>query len=570
MKLNYRQKLFLYFGVLFLLFTIGIIIFEQAREKSYKTQALEEKLEAYTDIIKLGVVESQDSLLPSVHHVQNLLPENLRITIINQKGRVLFDNSITDYTHLTNHLDRPEIVKAKQVGKGSDIRLSNSNQHKYLYFAKKADNLFIRVALPYNIQLHQFLKPDNASLYFIILFFGVFIFFIHITTKKFSKTIRQLREYVLNSDKIELAQLNFPNDEVGEIGSKIADNYYQLKLSKKNVLLEKQKLLQHIQVLEEGICFLSVNHKIEYYNGLFIQYLNTITDEASSNAELVLVDENFIALQQFLAQNDQHYFEKSISKQGKIFSVRANIFEDGSSEIILSDITKQEKTKQLKQELTGNIAHELRTPITSIRGYLETVLTQPLDSVKKHYFIERAFQQTMALSEIIQDMSLIAKMEEAPDLFVLEKINMERLLQKIKEEVNAQLNLKHIEMQWQLPQSLELTGNINLLYSLFKNLTDNAIRYAGENIKINISMYNEDDHFYYFSFYDTGIGIKEESHLNRIFERFYRINEGRTRDTGGSGLGLSIVKNAVLFHKGKITAKNRKEGGLEFLLTLER
>ncbi|MCC6448200.1 MAG: two-component sensor histidine kinase, partial [Chitinophagaceae bacterium] len=130
--------------------------------------------------------------------------------------------------------------------------------------------------------------------------------------------------------------------------------------------------------------------------------------------------------------------------------------------------------------------------------------------------------------------------------------------------------LKHIEMKWQLSDNLSLTGNANLLYSLFKNLTDNAIRYAGENIKINISLYNEDANFYYFSFYDTGIGIKEESHLNRIFERFYRINEGRTRDTGGSGLGLSIVKNAVFFHKGKITAKNRKEGGLEFLFTLKK
>lgn len=236
----------------------------------------------------------------------------------------------------------------------------------------------------------------------------------------------------------------------------------------------------------------------------------------------------------------------------------------------MSDITKQEKTKRLKQEMTGNIAHELRTPISGIRGYLETVLNQPLDEKKKHYFIERAFQQTLVLSEIIQDMSLIAKMEEAPDLFVLKKINIELLLQKIKEDVSVQLNEKHIKMQWQLPQDLNLIGNENLLYSLFKNLTDNAIRYAGEKLIINVSVYNEDADFYYFSFYDTGIGIKDESHLNRIFERFYRINEGRTRDTGGSGLGLSIVKNAVLFHKGKITAKIRKEGGLEFLFTLKK
>ncbi len=112
--------------------------------------------------------------------------------------------------------------------------------------------------------------------------------------------------------------------------------------------MEKQKLLQHIQVLEEGICFLSPDHKVEYHNGLFIQYLNTIADEASSDASRILKDENFIELQDFLNQNKQHYFAKVISKQGKIFSVRANLFEDGSFEIILSDITKEEKNQTVE------------------------------------------------------------------------------------------------------------------------------------------------------------------------------------------------------------------------------
>ncbi len=570
MKLSYRQKLFLYFGLLFAFFTAGIIVFEQVRERNYKTQGLEDKLEAYTDIIQNGLSTSQTQLIPTLNQLQRILPENLRITIISHNGYVLFDNSIDDYTHLSNHIDRPEIVKTQQTGKGADIRQSDSNQQKYLYFAKKSDDKFIRVALPYSIQLQQFLKPDNASLYFIILFFGIFLFFIHITTKKLGKTIRQLRDYVLNSDKFDRAQLKFPNDEVGEIGYKIADNYHQLKESKKNILLEKQKLLQHIQVLEEGICFLSSNLKVEYNNGLFIQYLNTITDEAYNDASYILNDENFKKLHAFLTQNQQHYFETTITKQGKVFLVRANIFEDNSFEIMLSDISKREKTKQLKQEMTGNIAHELRTPITSIRGYLETVLNTTLDEQKKHYFIERAFQQTLSLSEIIQDMSIIAKMEEAPNAFPLEQVDIKALLLRIKSEAQIRLDSKNFDMHWHLPETITLQGNPNLLYALFNNLIENAIRYAGENIKIRINLYNEDDDYYYFTFYDTGVGIQDESHLNRIFERFYRINAGRTRDSGGSGLGLSIVKNAVGFHKGKIMAKNRKEGGLEFLFTLKK
>jgi len=264
------------------------------------------------------------------------------------------------------------------------------------------------------------------------------------------------------------------------------------------------------------------------------------------------------------------YFETQIRRQGKTFSLRLNIFEDKEFEVVLNNITKQEKTRLLKQEITGNIAHELRTPVTSIRGYLETVLNNSLDEEKKKLFISRAHKQTIVLSELIQDMSLITQIEEAPQSFKMEDVNIPLLLQTLKDDLVAPLQEKSIDMQWNIPENLVVKGNQNLLYAIFRNLADNSIRYAGENIKIRINNYNEDRDFYYFQFYDTGSGIEDENHLNRLFERFYRINEGRTRGSGGSGLGLSIVKNAVAFHNGTITVKNRKEKGLEFLFNIAR
>ncbi len=112
-------------------------------------------------------------------------------------------------------------------------------------------------------------------------------------------------------------------------------------------------------------------------------------------------------------------------------------------------------------------------------------------------------------------------------------------------------------------------GSRTLLYSIFRNLAENAISYAGKQIDIVVRCYNENNDTYFCEFYDSGTGV-EEKHLVRIFERFYRVNEGRTRNTGGSGLGLSIVKNAILFHKGSIIAKNRSEGGLWFLMTFPK
>jgi signal transduction histidine kinase len=118
-------------------------------------------------------------------------------------------------------------------------------------------------------------------------------------------------------------------------------------------------------------------------------------------------------------------------------------------------------------------------------------------------------------------------------------------------------------------ENVVVRGNRTLLYSIFFNLCTNALKYAGENVTISIHNYMEDDEYYYFSFSDNGKGI-EDKYLDHIFERFYRITEGRTRDKGGSGLGLSIVKDAVNFHNGVILAKNRSQGGLEFLFTLRK
>lgn len=570
MKLTYKKRLFLYFAIIFAVFTIGVITFQQSQEKKFRTEVLEEKLDAYAEIINAGLLNRSSDSLQIIDTIIQLLPQNIRLSLIDKQGNVLFDNSIKNISSLENHANRPEIIEALRVGKGSYLRTSTSNSQEYLYYAKKFGNHFIRVALPYDIQTQRFLKTENAFLYFIIVLFIVMLLLIQAGTNRFSKSIKQLRDFVISSSNGESLEFNFPNDELGEIGIKITESYRQLKESKKEVDSEREKLLQHVHSSNEGICFFSCDKKVEFYNGLFIQYLNILTDEPGSEPYSIFSDTTFFEMNQFILEDKAIYFETLINKQGKTISLRVNRFEDKSFEITLNDITKKEKTRLLKQELTGNIAHELRTPVTSIRGYLETVLEQTLDEEKKKHFITQAFNQTIVLSELIQDMSLITKIEEAPQSFKKEEINIVQVLEKLKNDLSSSLEEKRIDMQWNISKDSSIQGNKNLIYSIFRNLTDNALHHAGEGIKIYISQYKEDNEFYYFSFYDTGVGILEENHLNRLFERFYRINEGRTRDTGGSGLGLSIVKNAIAFHKGTITVKNRKEGGLEFLFQLHK
>lgn len=567
MKLSFRQRLFIYFALLFTVFAAGIAVFEHSREKNFKTLILEERLGIYTNIIQTAITDTTTNYESALDKVHSYLPAQLRISVIAQQGNVLYDNTVKDVSKMENHAGRVEIRTAEINGTGSDIRESATKHMPYFYYARKIQSGFIRVALPDDVQMRQFLKADNLFLYFLLGLFVISIFIIHSITSQVGASIKRLRDFALSPDRQDIV---FGEDELGETGKKISENYLQLESGRKDLWQVKNKLLQHILISGEGICFFSNNKQVEFYNALFIQYLHQLIDEPHSDVSAVFSDDIFADFLEVLEKSNETTFETQLKKNGKTFSFRANLFDDKSIEVILSDVTKQEKTRQLKVEMTGNIAHELRTPVTSIRAYLETIIRQNLSEEQQLHFITKAYAQSLTLSEMIRDMSVLAKLEEAPQTFGLETIKIEQLLTKLKEESAAELLDKHMHMEWQLPEGLLLKGNTNLVNAVFRNLIENTIRYAGENISINISVYHQDKDYYYFRYYDTGCGIKDEYHLNRLFERFYRVDEGRTRNTGGSGLGLSIVKNAILFHKGSISVKNRKSGGLEFLFQLHK
>jgi two-component system OmpR family sensor kinase/two-component system phosphate regulon sensor histidine kinase PhoR len=184
------------------------------------------------------------------------------------------------------------------------------------------------------------------------------------------------------------------------------------------------------------------------------------------------------------------------------------------------------------------------------------------------HFLERCYSQSNRLNSLVQDISQLSDMNgvqrakmEAVDLVPIVSGMLLEVANKVAEQKMMVVN--------NLPEKLLLTGDPSMLYSIFRNLTDNAISYAGEGAVITISNFRSDEQFYYFSFADNGAGVPEE-HLARLFERFYRVDKGRSRKLGGTGLGLAIVKNAVALHGGTISVRNLAGGGLEFVFKLQR
>lgn len=230
----------------------------------------------------------------------------------------------------------------------------------------------------------------------------------------------------------------------------------------------------------------------------------------------------------------------------------------------------EEDKARLKRQLTQNVAHELKTPVSSIQGYLETIVSNPdIDAQTKDQFMQRCYAQSRRLSSLLADISTLNKLDDAPQGYEFESVSIPDLLQSIRRDVSMQMEANHVTFRSLVEPGVEVNGNPSLLYSIFRNLTDNSIAYGGEEVTITVQVLSESTDFYTFSFSDNGPGVAPE-HIPHLFERFYRIDKGRSRKMGGTGLGLAIVKNSVLLHRGTISVRLGIAGGLEFIFTLPK
>ena len=224
--------------------------------------------------------------------------------------------------------------------------------------------------------------------------------------------------------------------------------------------------------------------------------------------------------------------------------------------------------KLVRQEFFSNASHELKTPITSIKGYTELLESGMVsDEEVKKDFLSRIKKETENMVNLISDILMISKLETKEVEVVIEEIRIYPLVLEIVNTFVPLARSQDVKVEIDC-KPLIINANSGQMKELIGNLLSNAIKYNRVGGTVTVTIQNQHNSLM-IEVEDTGMGIPKES-LSRIFERFYRINEGRTRNSGGSGLGLSIVKNAVLFHKGSILAKNRSEGGLCFLITLPK
>ena len=461
-KISVGTRLYVSIMAIFLLFAIAFIVFQQVREKQYKIELLNEKLQNYNkqlaDAMKY-MGKTDETTLDSYVKTHSL--PNLRVTIIDNEGHVTFDNLEKNYNRFTSHANRPEIIEAQKKGSGSSVeRNSKTLKQEFFYSATYFNDskITIRSALPYNNDLAKSLQTDQHFIWFALTTIIILTLVLWRFLSRLGANITKLKLFASRADHNESLEtedlIAFPDDELGEIAERIIKIYKRLQS------------------------------------------------------------------------------------------------------------TRQEQDK-LKRQLTQNIAHELKTPVASIQGYLETILDNPhIDEETKKQFLKHSYAQSQRLTSLLQDISTLNRMDDAPEIKENVEVNISQMVEDISKETALQLEKHHMSFIINLPENIIVHGNKSLLYSVFRNLTDNAIAYAGYGTTITLDAVEKNKEWS-FAFYDNGIGVANE-HLSRIFERFYRVDKGRSRKLGGTGLGLAIVKNAVMIHGGTIQAKNLPTGGLRF------
>lgn len=467
-KISVGTRLYVSIMAIFLLFAIAFIVFQQVREKQYKIELLNEKLQNYNkqlaDAMKY-MGKTDETTLDSYVKTHSL--PNLRVTIIDNEGHVTFDNLEKNYNRFTNHANRPEVIEAKKKGSGSSVeRNSKTLKQEFFYSATYFNDskITIRSALPYNNDLTKSLQTDQHFIWFALTAIIILTLVLWRFLSRLGANITKLKLFASRADHNESLETEdlivFPDDELGEIAERIIKIYKRLQS------------------------------------------------------------------------------------------------------------TRQEQDK-LKRQLTQNIAHELKTPVASIQGYLETILDNPhIDEETKKQFLKHSYAQSQRLTSLLQDISTLNRMDDAPEIKENVEVNISQMVEDISKETALQLEKHHMSFIINLPENIIVHGNKSLLYSVFRNLTDNAIAYAGNGTTITLDAI-ENNKDWSFAFYDNGIGVANE-HLSRIFERFYRVDKGRSRKLGGTGLGLAIVKNAVMIHGGMIQAKNLPTGGLRFDFNIKK
>lgn len=543
---------------LLVLFLSGISI----TKSIYKKQAEER-------IIDVANIYAEN--YTSFDKVVKNVPKDYRVTVVDKSGKVLSDSETADVSNMENHIDREEIVAALHGKSVAVTRRSDTTNKDMVYSAVKVnlssdDYVFVRVSTPVDSVNLYATSTILPNFYVLIAAIIAAVILSIVLTKSLVKPMAEIKNSLiaLNNGTFTPSTPSEKDPEINKMMSEINDIGEKLSDTITTVSEDNKKLDYILNNVSDGIVVITGDGNIEIMNDNAKLVFDVKNDAISSNYTVLSANEKFIsAVSDAVNERINKVFE-FMTAAHDVYLTSIRCLDGGMTIIVLSDITAVKQGEEIRSEFFANASHELKTPLTAIKGFNDVIGMKSKDDDIRT-LSSKIDKEVNRVVSLIDDMLNLSKLETTKTPIV-EKVDLVAVAYDAEESISALARDKNVNIEISGEGTVDMEKDH--AYELVKNLMENAVRYNDDGGHVIVSVDEKADKVT-LKVKDDGIGIDEENQ-SRIFERFYRVNKSRSRETGGTGLGLSIVKHVAELYDAKLTLSSTLGAGTEITVSFKK
>lgn len=529
--------------IILVLFISVVMIFGVLFEQ-FENQ-IENELKSEADYISYAVEKVGESV------IYDFKDADKRITLIDENGVVIADTR-ADAAALDNHSDRKEIIDAKKYGFGTSSRYSDTLTEKTIYCAVKTKNgKILRISATQSTVVAMLIKLIRP----LALIVAAALLLSYILSKKVSKSIVK----PINELDLDNPANNVAYEELTPLLKKISVQKKTIDRQIRDARQKQEEFRLITENMSEGLVIIDKNAKVLSYNNAAVKLLEIDSDNIDSALDINRKKGFRQAVEKALSGERS---QSDIVSDLKSYDLIATpVMEEDKvigAVIVIVDVTEREKREQLRREFTSNVSHELRTPLTSISGFAEMLKAGDVDKDTALDFAGSIYDEAQRLISLVNDIMRLSELDEKSAQIKKENVNLTKLCEKITQRLKPYADKKNVEIVCSGDDAV-IQGSEKILEEMVYNLCDNAVKYNIDGGKVNVRVEKGEKNVS-LSVSDTGIGIPKAD-INRVFERFYRVDKSHSKAVGGTGLGLSIVKHGAMYHDAQIKIDSREGKG---------